>query len=253
MSFALCRSTIRKAKKALVEIIKLATFNPMQFNNLTSKEAISHHLSLVNQIDDNTIVFSSLIAVLRDSREVTGRNLETGEKIISPVNGRLDSWLGALGYLTVLDQIGKCYRPKSKSRISKGNSIIKALSYFTLLSNKEINAIYALRCAFSHDYSLFNIGPKGENDSLTQHFTVTGLGYNTLICLPTQQWNGKHEDKSFENRTVINLIKLGDLIEAIYSALVEFFNANGLIIELKGGHTELKDRYLMYAYKINGG
>lgn len=225
----------------------------MQFKTLTLKEAISYHLSLLSQIDDNTIVFSSLVFVLRDAREITGRNLENGEHIISPPHGRLDSWLGALGYLTILDQIGKCYRPKLKSNIPKTNSITKALKYFTRLNENEINAIYALRCAFSHDYSLFNIGPKGEKDPLTHHFTVTGIGYDNLVELPKYAWDGKHDNKTFENRTVINLIKLGDLVEGIYDTLTTYFTADELIIDLPGGHMELKDRYLMFAYQHNGG
>ncbi len=113
----------------------------MQFKTQTTKEAISHHLLLMNKLDENTIVFSSLVAILIDTREITGRDLKNGQHIISPKHGRLDSWLGALGYLTILDQIGKCYRPKSKSKIVKANSITKALKYYTLLKENEINAM----------------------------------------------------------------------------------------------------------------
>ena len=222
----------------------------MQFNNLTKKEAISHHLLLRSQYDENTTVFSSLIAILRDAREITGRNLENGQRLISPQHGRLDSWLGALGYLTLLDQIGKCYRPISKSKIINSNSISKALKYFTHLDEKAINSIYAMRCALSHDYSLFNIGPKGANDPLTQHFSTAGTGFDSLMHLPIKQWSGKHNEKTFENRTIISLPMLGDLVEAIYACIVEYFDADELEINLDGGHQELKDRYLVYAYEI---
>lgn len=225
----------------------------MQFEKLTFKKVVSYHLSLRNEIDEKTTVFSSLVAVLRDAREITGRDLENGKRMESPPHGRLDSWLGASGYLTLLDQIGKCYRPKNKEKIRNSNNIYKALKYFTHLKEDEIKSIYALRCAFSHDYSLFNIGRKGANDKLTQHFTVTGEGYTRLISLPKKQWNGKHLDKSLENFTTINLPLLGDLVEGIYNCLVEYFNTDELEVDLEGGYMELKNRYILFVYKTSNG
>ena len=225
----------------------------MNFKDLTEKEAISFHLSLLDNIDEKTVVFSSLIGVLRDAREITGRDLQTGQRLSNPNHGRSDSWLGASGYLTVLDQLGKCYRPKSKQRLNKINSITKALKYFTHLSDHEIASIYALRCAFSHDYSLFNIGNNGADDKLTQHFTVTGLGFNNLISLPNIQWNGNHSEKTIENRTIINLPLLGDLVEEIYKAVIEYFNHDELDVDLERGFIELKDRYLIFMHSTKNG
>ncbi len=221
----------------------------MQFKNLTKNQVISYHLSLLKEFDEKTIVFSSLIAVLRDAREITGRDINKGERIRNSEHGRLDSWLGALGYLTVLDQIGKCYRPKNEEKILKDNNISRALKYFTSLSNKEVSSIYALRCAFSHDYSLFNVGKKKSKDILTQHFTVTGEGYPHFIILPKTQWNGIHSQKNFENMTYINLPFLGDVVEAIYKKLTNIFILDQIEIELEGGHKELIDRYLMFIDK----
>jgi len=72
---------------------------------------------------------SSLVAVLRDARAATGRYLATGE--VSPKQRGSGSWLGALGYMVMLDQIGECFRPANASSLPHGTpDFIKALTYF---------------------------------------------------------------------------------------------------------------------------
>ena len=49
------------------------------------------------------IFFSALRKGLEDCRRATNRDVKTGRRLDS---GNHDSWVGALGYLALLDQIG---------------------------------------------------------------------------------------------------------------------------------------------------
>lgn len=218
----------------------------MNFTNLTKDAAIRYHLSLNHKVDDSVTIFSTLTAVLRDCRMVTRRDIRNGERASNLADDRSDSWLGTMGYMTVLDQIGKCYRPSSISQVT-GHSITKALQYFCHLNARERASIYALRCAFSHDYSLYNICKGKRREELTQHFTVSGHGYNKLIILPKEPWDGKHNTKTATNGTVVNLPMFGDLVEGILKKLNEYLEQGRLELEITP--RELIDRYVVFIHR----
>jgi hypothetical protein len=204
-------------------------------------QAIKQHLSLFkfHEADPPTLYFSGFTSALRDARKFTGRNPDNGQKLKEQNFGNLGSWLGAIGYMALLDQIGSCFKPKSSS-IQIGNTIKKALKYFTTLSDPEIDAVYALRCAFAHDYSLYNIH---SNPSLTHHFGVCQNPVTRFVTLPQEQWDGNYENKNDRNITTINLEALGDTIEQICAQLFELANKNELEVILIGGSDELLQRY----------
>jgi hypothetical protein len=202
---------------------------------------IEVHLSLNSLKNEQGIIFeSSLVHALRNIRLITGRDEETG---IASSDGYLSNWLGAIGYFAILDQIGKCYRPKIKDKIITNiSSIKKALIYFTPLSNEEINAIYALRNAFMHDFSLLN---KDDTKNF-HHFGVYAENTEKTIILPKHKWDGNIISRNQTNLTIINLQAFGDLVENIYKSLLELNSANQLSLDLDGGETELKARYIFY-------
>ena len=160
--------------------------------------------------------------------------------------GDYGSWLGAIGYLSLLDQIGKCFKPSAAVTINNENSISKALKYFaTHIPNAEVDAIYALRNAFAHDYSLYNIN--NNRPSYTHHFTVLKSPVHPLVRLPQTQWGGNIGNRTQNNMTVINLEALGDTVEQICFRLLQLANNNGLEVTLAGGSDELIQRYSFYA------
>jgi hypothetical protein len=218
---------------------------------MTSKDIIRAHLTS-NYINQNGLIyFSALCGGLKDSRKISGRHLDTGEKFSEDTScngdengpcfkGHLGSWLGTMGYMAILDQIGKCYRPKSKTRIKNNSSaIIKCLVYFTSLSSDEINVLYALRNAFFHDYSISH-----KHNSNKYVFRV-GHDSNAPILKPsTRPWVGSYTNINSENQTWVNLEAIGDLVERIYNDLVELASKDELEIELVGGADELFARYI---------
>jgi hypothetical protein len=211
-------------------------------NDILLKNSIKDHLSLNSCKNEAGIVSeSSLVHALRNIRLITGRNEETG---LASSDGYLGNWIGAMGYLSVLDQIGKCYRPITKNKLihTRKPSINKALDYFTTLSDDEINAIYALRNAFLHDFSLLN----KDNTKNFHHFAVNADNSTSVVILPSTKWDGNINSRNAANRTIINLQALGDLVENIYEQLLRLDSSNQLSLDLNGGEAELKARYIFY-------
>lgn len=206
-------------------------------------DAIKNHLYLITNTDENGRVSeSSLVHALRNIRLITGRNIDSGVIDSDSNLGYPGNWIGAIGYLTILDQIGKCYRPNSKNKITdKRSPIKKALAYFTKISDEEANAVYALRNAFHHDFSLLNIY-NGNN----YHFAVNQHATNPVVILPSIQWDGNINNRNICNQTYINLQALGDLVENIYTQLLQLENSNKLVLDLDGGKEELTARYIFY-------
>lgn len=218
---------------------------------MTAQEAITAHLT-TNYIEQNGLTyFSGLCGGLMDARKMSGRHIDTGEKFPDHVQcsdndsgpcfkGHLGSWLGTMGYMALLDQIGKCYKPKSKTRIPENTAAIKkCLKYFSNLSDAEINSIYALRNAFFHDYSIFN-----KYNQNNQFFLLYHHPNEPIVKLPIQDWDGDYNNVYPESQTTVNLEAIGDLVESIYKKIRELAAKHELDIELSGGHEELIKRYI---------
>jgi hypothetical protein len=206
---------------------------------MPEKKALEAHFSKIFS-EGGVTRFSGFVAARNDARVATGRD-GNGNKIPGGYQG---SWLGAVGYMSLLDQIGSCFKPKARSSVS-GNTIFKALSYFSQLTSDQINAIYALRCAFSHDFSLYNINVR--DPYLTHRFQVRQGSTGDFIVLPKTRWDGNYENMTPDNGTIINLELLGDLVEDICRNLESMARNGELEIVLPGGSDELLRRYSFYS------
>jgi hypothetical protein len=178
---------------------------------MTEQEATLTHLTLHKQ-GEKEVVVSGFMAALRDARGATLRDPDTGQKRPNVNHG---NWLGAIGYLIVLDHIGTCFKPKASSRLTDQRGIVKALQYFDKLTELEILAIYALRCTFAHNYPLCNL----HWDSRLQHHFVVCVGPSPVVTLPKEPWGGDFGDfvKNQQRATWINLEAMGDLVEGLYT------------------------------------
>jgi hypothetical protein len=95
-------------------------------------------------------VFSSgFLRGLADCRLATNRDAD-GNKISGKTH---DSWVGAIGYFALLNQLGNAIKPKGQTATST-TGIEKALEFFSAASSDDRAALYALRNAFAHDFSL---------------------------------------------------------------------------------------------------
>ncbi len=212
---------------------------------MPADRAIAQHLSSFDPTPE-IHVFSGFSKGLKESRTATNRNPSTGEKLVGCSHA---SWLGAIGYLALLDQIGACFKPKNASE-QHGNAIGKCLRYFTDLSPAEIDAIYALRCAFAHDFSLYNINQK--NQSLTHCFKVFASPDGPVVTLPAHPWSGDYQNKPVDCYTLVNLEILGDLAEDVCNKLFSSARAGTLDVVLQNGSDELLQRYSFYQLPPKG-
>lgn len=219
----------------------------MNFVTLTEDQTIFYHLSLKQNLDEKTTVYSTLVQLLKEARiavsrdELTGRN--KGKQVYT-------NWLGIVGYFIVLDQIGKCYKPKNQPLCNNSNAIKKALYHFTDLDKNEINAIAALRHCFVHDFSLINRNAKHPDN--TYNFRIADEGYLPGRIVKT----AKHPldldtELSEDNVTVINIIRLTELVEMIFHKVYDFYRINNLSVIIDGGADTIKEKYLIFTYKLD--
>ena len=140
-------------------------------------------------------LFSGLTAKLRDARRVSGREVDTGRKIAGQHHG---SWLGAIGYLVLLDQIGKCFKPKGVP-LYEGNPLERALIHFGKLAPNDACALYALRCALLHEYGLNNVPARDNQCAKYLHAFILVCHQDApLVGMPKSRWDGRYENNVAE-------------------------------------------------------
>ncbi len=188
---------------------------------------------------------------LYEIRRVTKRDKETGQRNLSYENS---SWLGAIGYMSLLDMLGACFKPKNKP-VKKGNDFVRALKYFSEnLTDDDILALYAFRCALIHDFSLCHSPYKPEdrryNPKLNHIFLIRIGGDDKVIKTPTIPWGGNCENRSEDNQTIVDIEKFGDIVEDICKKIVLLAKKNELELILSGGAEEIISCYTS-SFKIN--
>lgn len=195
---------------------------------------------------------STLIEALKASRAITKRNIETSQLDLTLSNGHPGNWLGAIGYLTILDQIGSCFKNiDTDNKGDRENSIKYAVKSFAFefMDNdlKKLNALIGLRHAFAHDFNLVNINQ--GNASQQHRYAVSWRDSNTIIILPENKWDGIISEKDFtrlDNITFANLYGLGNMVENIYRKLIMGVTNDKVTIQ-----TDIKKMINKYTFMTN--
>jgi hypothetical protein len=194
----------------------------------------------------NVSIHSSFLTSLREIRILTGRSKISGKILKGKSIGYPGHMYGAAGYLMILDQIGACFRPTGKSKVG-GNEIVKALTYFTRLTEPQIYALFALRCSLAHNFSLINLVARHPKKELLEHkFSLNMDPFCDLIKLPSTKWNAEIDSSDNNKITIINVVKLGDMVEDIVKQIRALAEENELEVELDGGLNELIKRYTIH-------
>jgi hypothetical protein len=203
----------------------------------TDKEALDLYLC------PSGIRVSCFHAALRDARGVTGRDLGTGQCVDEP--DRSGNWLGAIGYLLLLDQLGTAVRPAAVVGGDSG-SIIRALEWFAPgVTGVGRKAIYALRNALAHDYSLFN---KNDKDPELQHEFALHRGAGRLVQIPPRPWLGDYTQ--LHDPTLISLRRLGDTVELVAAEVISAHQQGALAI---GDDLSADDLLQRYTFVVHPG
>lgn len=181
---------------------------------------------------------SSFWLVLRDARVASGRDPRSGERVtMQPAT----MWLGAVGYLILLDQIGSALR--RPSRPSTGHPIIRALAMFSDVLPNDRRVLYALRCALAHDYSLVNVGSAGDH-----LFRLEWDEMLPLVRMPPSPWTGEYSElQGVPDRrpgdTMVNLLALTEVSESVVQTVFKAHAENDLVMAVTG--TEAAHRYFV--------
>lgn len=160
--------------------------------------------------DDIHHVRSSLDAALRDVRGVVDR--DSDGRVRDPDRSR--SWIGASGYLMLLDQLGTVFDFGSFTRLLTSD-------LGGGLSEDEAAAIYGLRNAFIHNYGLVNEPPANRSEAYRtrlRHVFNLQVGGNQLVVVGDRT-NVLTRTLRDVPATVVDLGRLGDLVEMIVAEI----------------------------------
>lgn len=171
---------------------------------------------------------SSLEASLRNCRSATNRDANGNV----PPGANAGSWLGAIGYLALLDQIGGAVMNLRPRRNPSGNSCVeRALAHFTDVTDDEAICLYALRNSLAHDFSLVNVPPlriaQPRRRKLTRLFTLT-RGAPTVIQWPASEWSPRRPNHG--DATIIDVQLLGDVAEGAVGEMRRVYSSGSLRI-----------------------
>jgi len=163
---------------------------------------------------------SCLHALRRDARGATFRDLRTGKP---RKDGPSPSWLGTIGYLVLVEQIGKAVLRLDAP--AKPPGFDRALEHFapSPLSKPERDALRSLRNAFAHDYGLVSRGRDDQRGGRYIFMLVPRA--HPMVDLGAEKPVSWHHLR-FQTATV-GVIDLADYIEALIDrVLVEHANGN---------------------------
>ena len=197
-----------------------------------AREAVMHLYLFLPLSAGGTNWRSSLEALLTDARGAGGRSLETGD-VLNADHCR--SWLSAMGYLALVDQMGALLDVPVAPNEQQGTTAFERLLLWdgAVLSD-EAAAVYALRCAVVHSYGLLN-DPRGRNmtesrkRALLHMFQLSATGGDLV----------KLGDRNFPidvalgdiSETCVDLRTLSDTIERLISDLrAAHMKGDGLVI-----------------------
>ncbi len=209
---------------------------------MEEQATLTAYLSPPLVASDGLTIKSSLWAALLDIRAVTKRSAATGV-VEDPEGSR--AWIGALGYLSLLDQLGTAVARPSRPNSIHSNGILRALLAFADLDGDQLDAVVALRNAFAHDYSLVSIDSRPGKSGRTHRFSLN-IEPGMLVSVPQDRWSGSF-DPIDGSDTVMSLRGVGDLAESVVAEAQRCNAVGDLQIGLPGGAREMQTRYfLMY-------
>jgi hypothetical protein len=171
--------------------------------------------SLLTEWDGHTPEVSTLEAALRDAR-VT---MNQGEAL----------WLATLGYLIVVEQLGRMVaKPSTRFRHRGGVELrfrAGALEFSANPDDSDLaGALFSLRCSLAHEYGLRN--------ERRHVFILTRS--NEFIRHASEPWDGTVEGaKRLDMNTVVNVRKVGSYVEGLV-ARVRTEHVNGNVVLAPG-------------------
>lgn len=173
---------------------------------------------------------STFNAAVLEARLATGRDPRSGKL---GAHDTATLWSGTVIYLVLLEQIGKSLRPAGGREFKRPeHALEKALRQFgpRTVTLPQRRVLYALRCAFAHEFGLFNRGNRAGQ--YRRVFRLDDSRTGPLIRWPGRPWNGRYQDAGPECSTTVNLVRVCDLVENVVRSVRVHSNSVALRSEL---------------------
>jgi hypothetical protein len=178
--------------------------------------ALARHVASAEP--DESGRMSTFNLALRDARQLVGRDVNTGRPTTSD-EGPVSLWGGSIIYLVLLEQIGKSLRPVGGRplRTRKERALETAIRQFApkATSETERQVLYALRCAFAHEFGLMNHG----KPPYRRVFRLYPYGLGRVVERAPKPWTGDPADASERTSTRVDLALLADLAEDVVAGV----------------------------------
>jgi hypothetical protein len=145
-------------------------------------------------------------------------------------------WLGAIAYLCFLDEVGTALRRTDKVATAN-SSVERSLELFSNVDPNSGAALYALRCALAHDYSLVNIprSPSKQRQLALRHaFQLHDGGRSLLVEFPATPWDG---DFLKVEETLVDIAKLRDVARGVHAEVYRLHRQGLVALALDGAET----------------
>jgi len=202
------------------------------------EQTILDVLTLGSQVRERVHEKSAFLEAFHDAMAAGHRN-ENGDPDES---GEHVTWLSIMGYMTLLDMIGRCFAPKNgKHDHNSGNLcfVKDALERFSdeKFSPDQLNALHALRCSLAHDYSAVR-NERGPYHVFDYAFDQPG----ETVGLPEKPWDGKWATAK-DHITHIGVHQLVRLVHDLFGDVQKMATRGELECVLPGGVEELTERY----------
>lgn len=170
-------------------------------------------------------VKSALEALLTDAHRVTGRD-DDGNVLNEE---HLGTWLGVMGYLALVDQIGKVLKWTSRPDCS-GAKFEQILQQHGK-TEAEAAALYGFRNAMVHSYGLAN---ENRDKPKRQHyFRLNVWGGSPLVDFPRRPWDGDPTNVGEDVTTTVSLQAVGNLGETLVLDLQESYLNDNTSVTLR--------------------
>lgn len=158
-------------------------------------------------------------AAIRDARQLSGRNVDTGALRPRLRRGKA-IWPGTLVYLVTVDQVGQVI--SMRRRLPTHEPFMDALDDFApTLPVRDRHMLYALRCAFAHEFGLVNEG-RGKHAAVRQHlFQLHEAGERKLVIYPKRVWNGRFGARANTKTgtTHVNITEVARVVEEVVATI----------------------------------
>ncbi|EPL0394243.1 hypothetical protein QCJ66_000903 [Enterobacter ludwigii] len=143
-------------------------------------------------------------------------------------NTRTNQYVPLMTSFAILDQLGELYTPPGKSS-KKQNGIKRCLEMNTSLTKNDIESLVSLRNGLLHNGSLVCEAQNSKQTNVVYRLSKTEPN---LIKHSTIIWNGVYRDEMKDYISIVNLLKMKELVLQIHEDNFNHLINNKLIINI---------------------